>query len=69
MTFHVKQGWAERADHKTGVFHVKRRGAGERVFHVKLAGWVLLREFVASLGRLAPQEPDASASRLMNDPG
>jgi hypothetical protein len=46
MTFHVKHGWAERSDRKTGAFHVKRRGAGEGVFHVKLDGSVSLRDFV-----------------------
>ena len=45
MTFHVKHDCAERADHKTEVFHVKRRGTVERVFHVKLAGSVSLDEF------------------------
>ena len=51
MTFHVKRGYAERADHETVVFHVKRRGPVDHMFHVKLAECVVLREFAAEVPR------------------
>ena len=59
MTFHVKQGWAERADRGAGVFHVKQQGTRNWEFHVKLAGSGFLCELGVRPARVFVQPAES----------